>query len=234
MARFLFGEDVGATLPFVTRNEYQGKPSSAHLPDASPHRWLQDDQGRKEWTWGIAVTTVCVPGKASGIANVFAFHTSGRFPFDDQATSAERETSPFECHHDLAGQLDAMKIPAAAVQVLALAPLAYAAWFDGTLSASKRELALKAITQTGISAGSISYRLLDDWLCHRPDPALMTAWYDYVGALKWILSEESLNRLQQTTIERSQAVLRATSCCFGIGQFADNQHMVLNRINAAF
>ena len=149
-------------------------------------------------------------------------------------TAADPITRNLVFDRDLSRQLAAMKIPEAAVQILALAPLAYAAWTNGTPSAAKRELALKAAHLKGIATDSISYQLLEDWLCHRPDPTLITVWQDYLGALKWILSEESLNSLQQTTMERTRAVLRATSSCFGIGEFADNHQLVLSKIKSAF
>lgn len=180
------------------------------------------------------MTTVCAPQRKSGIANVFAFHVNEHFLSTDCSAPSSSTASESAFSSELTQQLATMKIPPAAVQVLALAPLAYAAWAHDTLTLSKRHLALNAVNLSGIATDSISYRLLEDWFCHRPDPTLMTVWHDYVGALQWILSGQSFKQLQQVTVERTQAILEATSSCFGIGRLSDSDHAVLERVNSAF
>jgi hypothetical protein len=180
------------------------------------------------------VTTACAPQRKSGIANVFAYHVHDHFLPNESTSQSPCRESESAFSSELTEQLTTLKIPEAAVQVLALAPLAHAAWAHDSLASSKRHLALNAVNLTGLGRNSVTYQLLEDWLCHRPDPSMMTVWCDYVGALQWILSEESLRELQHVTMERTKAILKATSCCFGIGRLSQSDRMVLNKVESAF
>lgn len=172
---------------------------------------------------------------SSQVGSAYAFHTHTRSFSDQQVNSRQTCETVLEVFEtNLASRLAELKIPESAAYILAIAPLAHVAWSAGTLTRSKRDFALKAASLHGIPPESASYQLLRQWLIRRPDSSLFSVWHDYVGALRWVLSEEDLNTLRTSTLERCRAILRATSSCFGLAAQTDLEHKLLQKVMAAF
>lgn len=173
--------------------------------------------------------------RPSQVGIAFAFHTHSE-AFKDQRPDSQPTSHPiFDVFEPgLANRLAAVKIPEAAAHILAIAPLAHVAWAAGTLTRSKRDLALQAASLKGINSQSASFQLLGSWLTKRPDVSLISVWHDYVGALRWVLADADLHALRTTTLERCRAILRATSSCFGLAAQTELEHKLLQKIRMAF
>lgn len=172
---------------------------------------------------------------SSQVGIAYAFHTHTCSFADQRVNSQSISQTVYEAFEtNLASRLEEVKIPEPAAYILAIAPLAHVAWSAGTLTRSKRDLALKAVSLSGIDPESASYQLLKQWLVRRPDSSLFSVWHDYVGALGWVLSEDDLNTLRMSTLERCRAILRATSSCFGLAAQSDLEHKLLQKVRAAF
>lgn len=179
--------------------------------------------------------SLSTPGRSTRVAIAYAFHTDLSSFTEEQITPLMAAQAVHDAFApDLADRLEAVKIPVPAAHILAIAPLAQAAWATENLTPLKRDLALKAASLKGIKRHSTSYQLLEAWMTRRPDASLFAVWHDYVGALTWVLSEEDLNSLRTITLERCRAILRATSGCFGLTNQTGLNSAMLNKIKAAF
>ncbi len=116
-----------------------------------------------------------------------------------------------------------------------LIPLVAVAWADREMDAKEREAILKAASESGISAGSASYSILEKWLAEQPDDQLLASWTDYVGAMKSKLEPAAVNQLKSSVISRAQSVAEAAGGFLGLGnKISDVERSVLSKLESAF
>jgi len=60
------------------------------------------------------------------------------------------------------------------VMALGLVPLVFAAWADGEIQSREREAILRAAAERSIPVDSDNYRMLRDWLEHRPGTYILS------------------------------------------------------------
>ncbi|MCR9197871.1 MAG: hypothetical protein NXI04_04470 [Planctomycetaceae bacterium] len=173
------------------------------------------------------------PAQLSQLGQVFDYHiTDGETLTRQCCAQSHGPLDGFE--GTLAAELQQLRLPPFALLVLAAAPPACAAWTIADLSVVRRQRALSAGALQGITVGSAVWDTLSLWLERRPDHYLLQVWEDYVGALSWVMSLESLRELQTITGRRCRAVMSAASGCVGIRRFRPANHPLLQRLDRAF
>jgi hypothetical protein len=136
---------------------------------------------------------------------------------------------------DLLDQLQQLDIGAETLAALSLVPLIAVAWADGSIDLKERRAVLSAAEQKGIGTADPGYQLLERWLQQQPDPALLTAWMEYVSTLSQTLSEAALNALKEDLLGRARAVAEAAGGLLGLGnRVSKSEQAVLGELEQAF
>lgn len=118
---------------------------------------------------------------------------------------------------------------------LALVPLVEVAWADGEMDARERQAVLDAAGKLGVRLGGFDHSLLDEWLRHRPDPALLKAWVHYVRQLRTRCTPEECEAFRSAVLGRARAVAEAAGGFLGFGSRVSEQEAeVLGELEKAF
>ena len=121
------------------------------------------------------------------------------------------------------------------IATVSLIPLVVVAWADREMEPQEREAILKAATESGVTAGTASYTILEKWLQEQPDDHLLESWIDYVGAMKTQLDAEALSQLKGGVIARAQSVAEASGGYLGLGnKVSDVERGVLSKLESSF
>lgn len=132
-------------------------------------------------------------------------------------------------------KLVGLGIGSEALTALALVPLVAVAWADGSITDQERGAVLAAAEKTGLARQDAGYRLLEDWLRHRPPPALLAAWKDYTAALSATLDDDARLALRSGVLDRARAVAEAAGGFLGLGQrVSAAEKAMLDELDQAF
>jgi tellurite resistance protein len=114
------------------------------------------------------------------------------------------------------------------VAALALAPLVFVAWADGSLEPAEKEAVLRAAREAGVADQPEAMALLEYWLKSRPSPQLREAWRGYAQAIVSALPAESRATVARNTIGRARAVAEAAGGFLGLSsRISDAEKRVL-------
>jgi len=125
-------------------------------------------------------------------------------------------------------------IDASNVAALALTPLVYVAWADGSVSASERQAVISAALKHGINGSSLAYKLLEHWLHERPGRELWDLWKQYARDFYQALPPTTAEKMQARFMEQAHEVAKASGGMLGIGKICDAERHVLDQIAAVF
>ncbi len=117
---------------------------------------------------------------------------------------------------------------------LSLFPLVAVAWADDSLDPKERDAVRKAATSSGISEGSDSLALLDQWLAEKPAPEVFAAWRDYTQALARSLAPGAREQLRREIIGRARRVAQAAGGVLGLMAITAAEETALAKLSAAF
>lgn len=120
------------------------------------------------------------------------------------------------------------------LSALALFPLVWVAWADGTVEPAERAAILKAAADAGIESRSAAAALLEVWLKKSPSEEVATAWVDYVRALKAAAGSATVQRIKQSVLERAARVADSAGGILGLGRVSAKERGVLQRLERAF
>lgn len=115
-----------------------------------------------------------------------------------------------------------------------LVPLVEVAWADGSIHDKEREAILRAADERGIVAGSTTYRLLQNWLLHQPDPRLLEVWRFYAKELMSSLEQEAGALLKDRVLANARDVAEAAGGFLGLGSISSVEKAVLEDLEATF
>ncbi|WP_137180549.1 hypothetical protein [Roseomonas sp. AR75] len=114
------------------------------------------------------------------------------------------------------------------VAALALAPLVFVAWADGSLEPSEKEAVLRAAREAGVADQPEAMALLEHWLKTPPSPKLHDAWRNYATAIVATLPAESRATMARNTIGRARTVAEAAGGFLGLSsRISDAEKRVL-------
>ena len=128
-----------------------------------------------------------------------------------------------------------LKIHAETVAALALVPLIEVAWADGDVDENEKKAILNAVEKTGVAQGGVEYELLERWLSHKPDAALLDAWAHYLRGLSAQCTPAECGELKDELLSRVRAVAEASGGFLGFGsKISDEERAVLEKLETAF
>ena len=126
-------------------------------------------------------------------------------------------------------------IGADTLAALSLVPLVEVAWADGRVDDKERDAILAAAEAAGLGRESASAQLLEGWLTIRPDPEIVVAWKEYVGALSATMSDERKEAFKQGLLSRSRSVAQASGGVLGFGtKVSKSERGVMDELEQAF
>jgi hypothetical protein len=132
-------------------------------------------------------------------------------------------------------QLAAIDLTSETVAALALVPLIEVAWADGRLDEKERSALLAAAAQSGLSKGSASYQLLEEWLEERPSPQILAAWKAYVADLSRTLDDQAKEALKRDLLGRARMVAEVAGGFLGLGnRISSAEQAMLTQLEQAF
>ena len=126
------------------------------------------------------------------------------------------------------------EVTAETLTSISLVPLVAVAWADANMDDKEKEAILKAADKIGVSAGTASHELLEQWLENRPGPDLLTSWKDYIAALKTTLDEAAVNQLKTTVVGRARQVAEAAGGFLGIASVSEVENSVISELENSF
>jgi hypothetical protein len=120
------------------------------------------------------------------------------------------------------------------VAAIAAVPLIEVAWADGGVSPEERLVVIAHANNQGILPGSVEHELLERWLTHRPEAALLEAWRAYVSGLCERLSEPERLLLKEALLHATQATAEASGGFLGLGSVSGREQEVLDQLTSSF
>ena len=118
---------------------------------------------------------------------------------------------------------------------LEIVPLVEVAWANAQVEAKERSAVLAAAEANGIEAGGPSYRLLEDWLTHRPDARLLGTWGEYIVGLCAGLDPTQKGALRDEILGRARTVAEAAGGFLGLGnKISPEEEVVLQQLAKPF
>lgn len=117
---------------------------------------------------------------------------------------------------------------------LTLYPLVAVAWADGNSDHNEREAVLEAARECGLEPSGVSYRLLAEWLEHRPDSLLLAAWKGFIAEISQSLTAEWRETLEREILKRARAVANASGGFLALDKTSGVEQQVLEELIAAF
>ena len=124
-----------------------------------------------------------------------------------------------------------LQIPPQLVASLAMVPLVEVAWADGNVGSKEREVIIR---EAHIDS-EVDKTIIERWLTHRPEPALLEAWVHYVEGLCENLDDNDRKALKDSIMEPDWAVARAEGGVLGPGnKVSTAEREVLGALEAAF
>jgi hypothetical protein len=140
-----------------------------------------------------------------------------------------------DAHAEVLDKLVELGISPETWAALEIAPLVEVAWANAQVEAKERSAVLAAAEATGITAGSPSHQLLEDWLTHRPDGRLLAAWGEYIVGLCADLDAAQKDALRDEILGRARSVAEAAGGFLGLGsKISREEEIVLQQLARPF
>jgi len=131
-------------------------------------------------------------------------------------------------------QLIGIGMQAETIAAIGLIPLVMVAWADHQMDESEINAVLKAATESGMSADSDSYKLVQSWLKTRPGDEVLQAWKNYVAALKTELDAVAVGQLKTSVINRARKVADAAGGFLGMATTSSEELAMITDLESAF
>jgi len=120
---------------------------------------------------------------------------------------------------------------------LCVVPLIEVAWADGSIDDQEKKAVLAATDKNGLEQGSFDYSLLEQWLTHKPQPRLLTAWTHYIQGLCEQLTAAEKETLKTEIMGHAKAVAEASGGLLGLGignKVSKTEQAMLDNLEKAF
>ncbi|HSL19245.1 MAG TPA: alpha-amylase family protein [Methylomirabilota bacterium] len=156
----------------------------------------------------------------------------------EQAEVAERRQALKEAMNlddeQVIDALIAFDVRAETVAAFSIVPLVEVAWADGKIQPKERAAIIRAAEERGIQDGTPNHDLLESWLDHQPDQALMDTWKAYAHELHESLDPDVSAALKERMIARARGVAEAAGGFLGLGKISDAEQAILDELTDAF
>jgi hypothetical protein len=157
----------------------------------------------------------------------------------ERARTAERRAvlkAALELDDDaLIDRLVELDMNVESVVAFGLVPLVEVAWADGEIQSAERKAILDALASKGAEPGGIAYRLVENWLSHKPEPQLLETWRHYAAAIGEALEPARRDALKRAILDQTRAVAESAGGFLGLGsKISDAEQAVLDELEWAF
>jgi len=138
-------------------------------------------------------------------------------------------------NEEILAKLCALGINADTWTAVSIAPLVEIAWADGKIDETERQAVLAGAAANGIVSGSPGYRVLENWLAHRPDGRLLEVWGAFIVGLCAELGASEREALKQQVLGRARSIAEATGGFLGLGnRVSTEEEIILAELAKAF
>jgi hypothetical protein len=121
------------------------------------------------------------------------------------------------------------------VAALTVVPLVEVAWADGRVDEKERDAVLYAASSHGIHGDSVQGALIERWLEHKPEPALLEAWRHYIQGLCAKLSPEQRQHFKTEFLHGTRAIAESARGLLGLGRaVSPAEKRVLEQLELSF
>jgi hypothetical protein len=138
-------------------------------------------------------------------------------------------------HDDaLLERLIALEIGPETLTTLIGIPLIAVAWADGRMDEKERRTLFEYAERAGVRQKGLDPKIMSAWLKEKPDPALLTAWQQYVRSLCKKLHDHERTALRDEVLADARSVAEAAGGIFGIGKISAEEKAMLETLEEAF
>ena len=121
-------------------------------------------------------------------------------------------------------------LQATKVAALALVPLVFVAWADGTVTTAERQAVISEALHQGLMKQPLALNLIEEWLTHRPPKTLWDLWQEYAEAVKSSLEPQKARSLAEQILGQATAVANASRKTFDLKKISEAEQSVLDEI----
>ena len=121
-------------------------------------------------------------------------------------------------------------IDSTTVAALALTPLVFVAWADGSITSDERQTVISTAIRQGVYDSHEAFDLVQQWLHTRPRKPLWDAWKHYAAEFHNNLPAVIANKLAFRTIFRATRVAKASGGVLGFGKISESEQRILDEI----
>ncbi|MGE0704365.1 MAG: hypothetical protein AB7F99_14095 [Vicinamibacterales bacterium] len=131
----------------------------------------------------------------------------------------------------LLAQLQELGFTPETVSLLPLFPVLEMAWEEGDVTSAERDLLIQLARSRGIQDNSVAGRQLEQWMAHRPQPAVFERARRLIGAMLSSGTEGLSATLNaDDLVDYCEKIAAASGGLFGIGRVSTSERALLNRI----
>lgn len=128
-------------------------------------------------------------------------------------------------------QLQELGFTPETVGLLPLVPVLEMAWEEGDVSSAERDLLIQLARSRGIQDDSPAGRQLEQWMTHRPQPAVFERARRLIGAMLSSGAEGMAATLNaDDLVDYCEKIAAASGGLFGIGRVSTSERALLDRI----
>jgi hypothetical protein len=117
---------------------------------------------------------------------------------------------------------------------LSLIPLVEMAWADGNVDDKEKNEVLTCAEKMGFAKGSADYKILAQWMTHRPSKELLDAWIHYIQGLCEKLAHIDKSELKNELVENIRSIAMASGGFLGMGSVSKKESDMLTKLENAF
>src|SRR6056297_958344 len=121
---------------------------------------------------------------------------------------------------------------ATTLTALALVPMVFVAWADGSVTPQERQAVLSAAIHRGLKDQPTALNMLEGWLHKHPPKSLWEVWKEYVVALRQTLAPTFAEMLHAEIMRLSTTVAEASGGTLGFRKISKAEQAVLDEIAA--
>lgn len=151
----------------------------------------------------------------------------------DQAKSRLAAATGFQ-HQGLLDHMADAGFEPTTVAALALIPIVWVAWADGTVTPQERQLVMHEALRRGLNHEPSAFQLIESWLHVAPPKTLWTLWQEYAAEVRRTLSPTLADVLVKEILQQAQAIAEASGGKSRSGMVTSEEQAILDDIAATF
>jgi hypothetical protein len=113
-------------------------------------------------------------------------------------------------------------------------PLIEVAWADGRMDEKERRKLFEYAEKAGLRQKGLDPKIMTVWLKNKPDPALLTAWKQYVLTLCKELDAHERQALRDEVMADARSIAQAAGGILGLGTVSAQEEAMLKALEEAF